>query len=362
MDAAILLRPCSPPADLDRPIEKLSETGCVDPRHPLEPGPGALFYDVASPLWSDGASKDRWVFIPPGARVAIKDCRRTPGACLDPELRTGGTYWDEGHFELPDGTVLVKNFSIGQRRVETRLIARRGAGWGAYSYQWNEEQTEAVVIGADEGAVAREFPNPDLNPTNDPKVTRAPPGKQLWTYPGRTDCIKCHIDEEGFQLGLELVQLNRSVTYPDGTTMNQLEHWAAAGLFETAPARPYPPALPLPTGAEATLEQRARSYLHANCAICHRPGSNFVLMDLRWTAPLFATQTCNVEPLKGNLGVGGARRLVPGQPGQSVLSLRMHTLEERFRMPQLASAVVDVEGARVVDAWIASLPASCPSK
>jgi uncharacterized repeat protein (TIGR03806 family) len=361
-DAAPAVRACRPFANVDQPIQKLSETGCINPRQPLQPGAGALFYDVASPLWSDAASKERWVFLPPGAKVKLKDCRREPSACLDPELRTGGTYWDEGHFEFPEGTVLMKTFSIDERRVETRLITRHADGWGAYSYQWNDQQTDAVVIALEDGAVAKEVPSRAVNPTNDPKITRAPAGKQLWTFPSRTDCIKCHIDEAGFQLGLDLMQLNTVLVYPDGTRMNQLDVWQARGLFETPPARPYPPALPLPSGLVGSLEQRARSYLHANCAICHRPGSNFPSVDLRWTTPFAGTHTCNAEPLKGTAGVAGAKLVVPGQPGQSLLSLRMHTLEERFRMPQIASAVVDVQGAKLVDDWIASLPPTCPPR
>lgn len=360
-DGPATAQTCVPPP-IDQPIRKLSETGCVDRQRPLAPGAGAIFYDVASPLWSDGSTKERWIFLPPGKRVRIKSCTRDPRSCQDPELGTGGTWWDEGHFEVPEGTVLVKHFSIAARRIETRLITRTATGWGAYSYRWNEAQTDAEVIGLDEGAVAREVANPALNPANDPTITRAPAGKQVWTYPSRTDCTKCHIDEAGFQLGLELVQLNRDVTYPDGVTMNQLDHWQALGLLENPPAKPYPAPLPLPTGNQGTLEQRARSYLHANCAICHRPGSNFPLMDLRWTTTYFATQTCNAEPRKGNMGVAGARRIVPRQPTLSLVSLRMHTLEDKFRMPQIASAVVDVQGARLIDDWIASLPATCPTQ
>ena len=84
-------------------------------------------------------------------------------------------------------------------------------------------------------------------------------------------------------------------------------------------------------------------------------------MDLRWTTPFAATGTCNVPPTKGELGVAGARRIVPGQPRASVLSLRVHTLEERFRMPQVGRAVLDAQGARLIDDWIASLPGGiCP--
>jgi hypothetical protein len=361
LDAAGSARPCGPPPSVDQPIARLSETGCVDPDQPLRPAPGLIYYEVSSPLWSDAAGKQRWAFIPPGGKVRIKDCRRQPAACQDPELGTGGTAWDEGHFELPAGSVLIKHFAIGPRRIETRLITRLADGWGTYSYRWNDEQSEATVVGLDEGTVSAEFPSPALNPGNDPAITRAPAGRQIWTYPGRGDCLRCHTDEAGFQLGLDLNQLDAMITYPDGTRMNQIDHWQGRGLFESPPARPLPPALPSPTSDRGSLEQRARSYLHANCAGCHRPGGKFPLMDLRWTTPFARTQTCNAAPEKGDLGVAGARRIVPGQPARSLVSLRMRTLAERFRMPQLGTAVVDVQGADVVDAWIAGLPPTCPA-
>jgi uncharacterized repeat protein (TIGR03806 family) len=328
-DIATIRRPCAPPQDRDQPIPMLSATGCVDPQHPLRPAPDLLFYEVSSPLWSDGADKQRWVFVPPGKQVTVMDD-------------------DGGQFQFPDGAVLMKHFSIAGKRIETRLITRSAGGWGTYSYRWNDQQTEAVVVGSDEGAVAREVPGPN--------------GSQIWTYPARSDCTKCHTDEAGFQLGLTLRQLNTTVTYPDGVALNQIDRWQAQGLFATPPALPYPAPLPLPTGAQGSLEQRARSYLHANCANCHRPDSQNALMDLRWTTAFADTDTCNALPSKGNLGVAGARRIVPGQPAQSLVSLRMHTLQERFRMPQIGTAVLDQQGAKVVDDWIASLPPTCPTR
>ena len=313
-------RPCRPPPDPEQPFPKLSQTGCVNPARPLEPGPGALLYQVASPLWSDGADKERWAFLPAGATIGIDR---------------------DGHFQLPDGAVLMKAFSIGGRRVETRLITRSEGAWGVYSYQWADDQSDATVLTLDDGAVAREI------------------GQQIWTLPSRTDCRRCHVDEAGFQLGLDLVQLDMVIRYPDGSTANQLDRWQQLGLFETRPPRP--PPLPLPTGASGSLEERARSYLHANCSLCHRPESNFPLLDLRWTTALAGSGACGTEPTKGNLGVAGAKVIVPGQPSRSVLSLRMHTLEARFRMPPIGSAVVDEEGAKVVDDWIASLP-PCPPR
>ena len=107
------------------------------------------------------------------------------------------------------------------------------------------------------------------------------------------------------------------------------------------------------------MEARARSYLAANCAHCHRPGgAGQGGADLRWETAADELGICDVDPQEGDLGVAGAKLLVPGAPELSLVSLRMHATEAG-RMPPLGTSLVDVEGVDVVDQWIRSL-ASCP--
>ncbi len=76
------------------------------------------------PLWSDGASKRRWIHLPPGTAI---DASRADA------------------WEFPLGTRLWKEFSYG-RRVETRLIERLADGsWRFAAYVWNDEGTDAVL-------------------------------------------------------------------------------------------------------------------------------------------------------------------------------------------------------------------------
>jgi hypothetical protein len=49
---------------------------------------------------------------------------------------------------------------------------------------------------------------------------------------------------------------------------------------------------------------------------------------------------------------------VPGEPQNSILSLRMHATDAK-RMPPVAVSVTDPLGSKVVDDWISSLTA-CP--
>jgi hypothetical protein len=110
---------------------RLSETGCFQPPGFVIPASGVMAYTVNAPLWSDGAEKDRWLALPDSARVRI------------------GT---DGDLDLPPGSVTIKTFSLGGRRVETRFFVRHeGGAWSGYNYQWNEAETDAVLLSENGG-------------------------------------------------------------------------------------------------------------------------------------------------------------------------------------------------------------------
>lgn len=297
--------------------ERLSETGCVDPAHPADPAPGLVSYEVNSPLWSDGAAKSRWFAIPDGTTIAVGD---------------------DGAWSFPVGSVIVKQFRDGETPMETRLLVRHADGdWAGYSYAWNADGTDATLL---PGSATARF------------------GETDWTYPSRAECLRCHTASAGSTLGLRAEQLDRMHTYEElgGGTYNQLDALTAMGFFDRDPARPG--AWASPTGA-ASIEDRARSYLAANCAFCHAPGgTGGGTMDLRASTPFAETGLCDGAPLNGDLGVAGARLFVPGSPDTSLLALRMASLDAH-RMPPLGSQRVDAAGLAAVRAWIAATPA-CP--
>jgi uncharacterized repeat protein (TIGR03806 family) len=317
----------------------LSQTGCVDPADPKRPADSLVPYGIASPLWSDGAAKHRYFALPDGATIDVKDCAREPESC-DPAA-AGYTTLDDGHWIFPDGTVFVKTFSLGERLVETRLLVRVDEfNWWGYSYEWREDQSDAELLAANEIGYERTI------------------GAQTWHFPSRSQCLQCHTDAAGRSLGPETSQLDHDFAYPSGVSGNQLDTLEHIGLFATIPAAR--PAFPDPADASAPLESRARAYLHANCAICHRPGGeSSVALDLRFDAPFAATGLCNVTPGKGDLGVPGALLVAPGEPARSVLTLRMRSLDLELRMPRIGTRVVDEQGVATIEAWIASL-SGCP--
>jgi uncharacterized repeat protein (TIGR03806 family) len=337
---------CLPPASQSAAAIRLSATGCVDPADPKRPGATLIPYSVSSPLWSDAAEKQRFFALPDGATIDVKDCARDPAPCAPVDM--GGNDLDEGDWTFPVGTVFVKTFAFGGRLVETRLLVRAGEGdyWG-FSYQWREDQTDADLLASNVDGYDAEVMGPD--------------GTQTWHFPSRQQCLQCHTTPAGVFLGPETSALDADFTYPNGVTGNQVETLDHIGLFEATPASR--PAFPDPTGTTAPLAERARSYLQANCAMCHRPGSNFTGFDARFSTPFADTMLCNVPPEKGDLGVAGAMRITPGSAATSVLSLRMHVrdigMAMSFQMPQVGTNVVDDAGASVIDTWIDSLT-GCP--
>jgi hypothetical protein len=213
--------------------------------------------------------------------------------------------------------------------------------WGGYSYEWNDAQTDAVLL-----------------PSGKTKTV----GAQTWTFPSRVECLRCHTLGAGRTLGLEVAQLNRDYTYPgEELPTNELARLEHIGIF-ASPLGADPsalPAYPAPFG-DAPLSDRARSYLHANCAQCHRPsgGAGRATMDLRYSTPFAGTQTCLAVPHVDDLGIPDGRILQPGVPDRSILSLRVHATDVK-RMPPLGRATVDPKGSALLDDWIRSI-STCP--
>lgn len=315
-DAIYKLSPMGPVPPSMFP-ERLSATGCVDPADPKKPAPGLVSYGVNSELWSDGAEKHRWMAIPDGTTIAVGP---------------------DGDFDFPVGTVLVKEFRIGGKRVETRLLERHDDGeWAGYSFEWDDAESDAFLL-----------------PSGKTKVV----GDATWSFPSRTECMRCHTAAAGRTLGLEIGQQNGDHVYATTNRLaNQLKTLDHIGMFSAPVGDPaslgwYPPPF-----SAAPLDARARSYLHANCSHCHRPegGAPRSSMDLRFFAA--DTKACNVVPEIDDLGVPDARLLAPGAPERSIVSIRVHATDAR-RMPPLATRVVHAEGAALLDEWIRGL--TCP--
>jgi glucose/arabinose dehydrogenase len=290
----------APPAGLPVPTQ-LSETGCVNPQNPSLPASGLVPYEPAAPFWSDNATKERWLALPNGTAIGRDSA---------------------GDFDLPNGAVLMKHFRLNNQLIETRLLMRHPDGdWAGYTYEWNAQRTDATLV------------------------------------QGGKDCLTCHTPSAGFSLSLEAAQLNHGFTYAStGRTANQLRTLDAVTMFTTPLGDPaLQPAMPDPFDTAAPLGQRARAYLHTNCAQCHRTGGPTPSsMDLRYSTLLAGTNACNAVPQTSPFGMVGERIIAPGAPDLSLVATRMNRRDSQG-MPPLASSIPDAQGVALIRQWIASL-------
>ena len=206
------------PDSSERFPRRLSQTGLFASvaRHRLTPG--MISYSVNAPLWSDGAFKERSLYLPPA-----------DGQDEGPSQAGAGMTSNAG-WSFPDRTVLVKSFGFdsgnggaGERRwVETRLLTRQQGEWVGYSYAWNREQTEAHLVGSEGRDASVE-------------ISLADGGKRRldWRFPSRSECMVCHSRAANFVLGLSTLQMNKEHDY-GGVTANQLEALHYLGVLKPA--------------------------------------------------------------------------------------------------------------------------------
>lgn len=303
--------------DLDAFPRRLSQSGCLTDDG--EFGPSLFRYEIASPLWTDGAHKERYVALPVGERITMAEDGRL-------ELPEGSTILKMFSRELDDGTMLP---------IETRVMRQRNGEWDFYTYGWDGGDAE-LLSSSEEVHVA--------NPAD------AEPYDHY--IPSRAACQSCHLPSKRV-LGPHGQQLGRDVDV-DGRLAPQLELFRQAGLVEGSTERNV---LVDPFDDAATLEKRARSYLHANCAHCHRPGGwapASLAMDLRYDTPIADMGVCGVPAEFGKIWADGEVRLDPGAPENSNMLQRI-LVDNMGRMPPIGVTVPDTEGAAVVEEWIASL-------
>ena len=303
---------------------------------------GVVPYEPSAKLYSDGALKERYVVLPDYAFVA-------PDL---PEI----AFSSAGAWGFPENTVLVKNFVLpidardpagSLKRLETRLLVKFADGWQGFSYEWNDEETDATLLTENKD---REFM------TTNAEGQAAP---LTWTYPVM-QCFECHSDPARPALGLNTAQLNFEYLYPQSQVVdNQVRTLAHLGLFDTPlPAAPEElPSIPDAFDTTASVEDRARAYLSVNCGVCHRPGGRFPLINLTFEATLAETNVINKAALRLPPGMPpGSVLVAPGRPEDSVLLRRMSVPgSDAFRMPPLGRQFVDNAAVELVSEWIAGI-------
>lgn len=313
---------------------------------------GITPYEVNTPLWSDGAHKERYITVPAGTAIAPTDT---------------------DHYAFPDKSVLIKNFAVdtivGDDNslilVETRFIVIRKSATGydfrGLSYAWNREQTDAYLVDQSKG----------MDMVIPVRSGGAVIGKR-WRYPSRFDCSACHLGRKS--LGFITPQLNRpSKTNP---SVNQLAELFSKGVLSANPLIANPNAVKWAAldDASASLETRARSYLASNCSHCHGNGNKDIIgyyhdFDFLNRNMVFKADTSDPfqkGPYVGKASVSGdpslyPQLLYPGHADSSLIIKRMltrGTFELNVfpeQMPMLATYEPDSVAVRLLADWTCSL-------
>ena len=279
----------------------LRDTGLYADESSTQIDPRNLAFSPQYPLWSDGAHKRRWIFLPPGTAI---DASR-PDA-----------------WEFPPGTRLWKEFAL-DRPVETRFIERLANGtWRYAAYVWNEEGTEATLVPVDGIAALA--------------THGAPPDG--YSIPSESDCRACHESAAVPVLGFGALQLSSDrdplAPHADARTDIDLDGLVARGLI-----RNLPPGVTRPRiEAGSSIERAALGYLHGNCGHCHNDNDTRVPVDLTLAQSVAADSD---RVLRSLINV------------ESRFRARVRSRNPQTQMPPIGTRLIDTEALALLERWIA---------
>lgn len=305
----------------------------------LNPVKKVIPYEPSSSLFTDYASKKRFIWMPEGTKATFDGDNKT--------------------LNFPVGTVLIKNFYYTTMQpnnttkiIETRLMIRKSSGWTFAEYLWNDAQTEATLVTGND-FTSGSAKNITFKKENNDIVTTD------YRIPSEAECYACHkLDNKPVPIGVKPQNLNKSHSYPEGLK-NQLQKLVDEGYLVS-----YPSNIVSTVDYKDTskpLDLRLRSYLDINCAHCHQDNARCDYRAIR----LSFSQTANLT----NLGVcvnadepidSSIKKIVsPGNHNKSVMNYRLTSVQESNRMPLLGRTVVHDDGVLLVQQWIDSMTQPC---
>ncbi|SHK31381.1 hypothetical protein [Epilithonimonas mollis] len=306
----------------------------------LTPVAKVLPYEPASSLFTDYASKKRFVWMPQGTKANYDEDGKT--------------------LDFPVGTTLIKNFyyttlqpNNTTKIIETRLMIRKSTGWIFAEYIWNDSQTEANLVSGE-----------DFNSGTSQNITFKKPNGEVintdYRIPSETECFACHrVNGKSVPIGTKPQNLNTIYNYSTTNIKNQLQKWVDEGYLTS-----YPSTIASTVDYHDTtkpVEIRLRSYLDINCAHCHQANARCDYRALR----LAFNQTSNLtnigvclsaaEPVNSTI----EKIVAPGNYNKSVMHFRLKSVDESNRMPLLGRTIVHDEGIALLQEWISSLHQTC---
>jgi hypothetical protein len=311
--------------------QHLTETGLYASPDPSVVAPGVRQFLPQYPLWSDGLTKRRWIFLPRGTSIDA----------------TSELAWD-----FPVGTRFWKEFSLNGRRIETRMSWKSSpTRWQMASYVWNEDGTDAVLA----------------SPEGVANVAELAPGRRH-TIPSRSDCAACHGAERLGPLGFNALQLSQDrdpnaihgeALAPGMITLADLIN---QGLLTPAPTHFIADPPRIRTSNPST--RSVLGYLAVNCVICHNGGDDgtplgpsLAIHELLEDADRAALNLIDRPSAWQVPGVADGHSVVvhPGTPDLSALFVRLRSRAPSSQMPPLGTVLRDQQAVDAIGRWISSL-------
>lgn len=314
--------------------QSLSETGLYSDIPSKKVSLNNRYYSPQYPLWTDGAIKKRWIYLPKGSQIDTSDMDK---------------------WVFPNGTKIWKEFAFFNEaenkiiRVETRLIEKDASGkWQYYTFHWNQDETDAQLV-SDTGL--RDAYQIDQNATFD--------------IPSKRQCIACHGFDNRAVQSFQAIQISPErdayAPHQDNSIPNalSLKELVDEKLITHAPNV-------WPKIAEDQLNPMQKTvfgYMVGNCASCHRPGGvadrtgfhmhyksdlkNFTEMPAYKTGINERTvffQIPNVDPMD-------SFRLRPNEVEHSAVVYRLKNRSYR-PMPPFGYKIVDQKGTQLIENYL----------
>ncbi|GIU50154.1 hypothetical protein TUM4438_35320 [Shewanella sairae] len=320
---------------MNEDCQSLAQYGLfIDPSIPTSsPTSPGLSYQLSTALFSNYASKHRFIFVPTNQTIAF-DATDT--------------------FNMPVGTVLVKTFSLpfdtqvsganNEVLIETRLLIHRDTGWTTLPYIWQDGEASLQVSGKDI-----------------PHTLNHKGQSQQFDYhvPSRAECKLCHQtsgDSSQIEpIGLKAHLLNRDVSH-QGSQINQLQLWQQQGLLQGLPQLNQVGKTYDIFDDSAPLTARAKGYLDVNCAHCHNPQGFASISGLRLGFYVdhtsFEYGVCKQPPGWDGGERGLSYDIIPGDGDHSILVYRQELNNAKDRMPPIGRSIAHSDAVALIEKWI----------
>jgi hypothetical protein len=320
----------------------LSQTGLYSDAATLKIDSRNRTFSPQYPLWSDGATKQRWVRLPEGSQINVADL---------------------SNWELPIGTKFWKEFAFNGRKVETRFLWRtRKNRWVFASYAWNDAQTNAEL--ASESGVAN--------------IAEIADGKRH-SIPSINECHSCHDTNRTEVLGFTALQLSDdrdpNALHAETATSEMVTLKTLVNENLVTPRRPEWVTAPPRIAAASPITRTALGYLSANCGNCHNRASSIASLGLNLRYEL--TQPGTLRLRSGQAGKNStecaaalattagkrghwvvpeaqeeSRIINPGHPESSALLRRMKSRRPLSQMPPIGTVVADRQAVDLLTSWV----------